>query len=72
VIATFLALLELTKIQAVRLYQNYGERGEPLGSIRARLPLSESEEQEAAESADVDGAPDQPATDEEAHGGGDA
>jgi segregation and condensation protein A len=72
VIATFLALLELTKIQAVRLYQNAGERGEPLGSIRARLPLSESEEQEAADAAepaqDVHDLP----IEEETPGGGDA
>jgi chromatin segregation and condensation protein Rec8/ScpA/Scc1 (kleisin family) len=49
VIATYLALLELAKIQAVRLYQNCGERGEPLGPIRARLALSETDDRDEEE-----------------------
>jgi segregation and condensation protein A len=37
VIATFLALLELAKLQAIQIYQNIDERGAPTGPIRVRL-----------------------------------
>jgi hypothetical protein len=33
----------------VRLYQNCGERGEPLGPIRARLALSETDDRDEEE-----------------------
>jgi segregation and condensation protein A len=36
-IATFLALLELTRLAAVRLYQSRAESGVPLGPIQVRL-----------------------------------
>ena len=45
VVVTFLALLELAKIQAVRLYQDRGERGDPFGPIQARLAIADAEQQ---------------------------
>ncbi len=40
VIATFLAILELAKIQALRIFQGLREDGAPFGPIRVRLAVS--------------------------------
>ena len=39
VIMTFLAILELARIQAVRLFQNLTEQGNPFGPVRVRLAI---------------------------------
>jgi segregation and condensation protein A len=43
VVMTFLAILELTRIQALRIFQNRTEQGRPFGPIRARLAVLEEE-----------------------------
>jgi chromatin segregation and condensation protein Rec8/ScpA/Scc1 (kleisin family) len=44
VVMTFLAILELARIQALRLFQNQTESGEPVGPIRVRLAVAAEEE----------------------------
>jgi chromatin segregation and condensation protein Rec8/ScpA/Scc1 (kleisin family) len=39
VVVTFLALLELARIQALTLFQNLGATGEPHGPVRVRLAV---------------------------------
>ena len=39
VIATFLAILELAKIQALRIFQNTSEQGMPFGPVRVRAAV---------------------------------
>jgi segregation and condensation protein A len=43
VVMTFLAILELARIQALRLFQNTSEAGEPHGPIRVRLAAAEED-----------------------------
>lgn len=45
-VATFLALLELARLSALRIYQGISERGTPEGSIRVRRALLENENPE--------------------------
>jgi segregation and condensation protein A len=42
---TFLSILELARIQAVLLFQNSSESGEPFGPIRVRLAVSRAAEE---------------------------
>jgi segregation and condensation protein A len=44
VVMTFLAILELARIQAVGLFQNQSEAGELRGPIRVRLAVAAAEE----------------------------
>jgi chromatin segregation and condensation protein Rec8/ScpA/Scc1 (kleisin family) len=39
-IATFLAILELTRLQALSIYQGVNEQGSPDGAIRLRAILN--------------------------------
>lgn len=39
VLMTFLAILELTRIQAIRIFQNLNPEGQPFGPIRVRLAV---------------------------------
>jgi segregation and condensation protein A len=39
VVMTFLAILELARIQAVRIFQNLTEQGRPFGPVRVRLAI---------------------------------
>jgi segregation and condensation protein A len=52
IVVTFLAILELAKMQAVRLFQNQTEGGQPFGPVRVRLAveISEDSSSEAEES----------------------
>ncbi len=43
VVITFLAVLELTRIQVIRIYQNVDETGVPHGGLRIRLRVEESD-----------------------------
>ena len=43
VIASFLAILELARLQALRIYQGIGETGNPNGPIRLRASLDPPE-----------------------------
>lgn len=45
-VATFLALLELARLSALRIYQGISERGTPEGSIRVRRAQIESDDPE--------------------------
>lgn len=47
VVITFLSILELSKMQAVRIFQNADERGRPFGPVRVRLAIEASEETHA-------------------------
>jgi segregation and condensation protein A len=47
VVMTFLAILELAKVQALRLYQNRTEQGRPFGPVRVRRAVEEAEPLEA-------------------------
>jgi chromatin segregation and condensation protein Rec8/ScpA/Scc1 (kleisin family) len=39
VVMTFLAILELVRIQVLHIFQNVGENGEPIGPVRVRLAV---------------------------------
>lgn len=41
VVVTFLAILELTRIQALRIFQNQTPEGRPFGPVRVRLAVAE-------------------------------
>jgi segregation and condensation protein A len=43
VVMTFLSLLELAKIQAIKLFQNSTEEGRPFGPVRVRLAIAPEE-----------------------------
>ncbi len=43
VVMTFLAILELTRIKALRIFQNRTDEGRPFGPIRVRLAVLEQE-----------------------------
>ncbi|MFK7897440.1 MAG: ScpA family protein [Myxococcota bacterium] len=45
-VATFLALLELARLSALRIYQGISDRGTPEGSIRVRRAMIESDDPE--------------------------
>ncbi len=47
VVTTFLAILELAKIQALRMFQNVTEQGQPFGPIRVRAAVDPSLPEEA-------------------------
>jgi segregation and condensation protein A len=40
VVMTFLAILELARIQALRIFQNVTEQGQPFGPVRVRLAVA--------------------------------
>ncbi len=44
VIVTFLAILELAKIQALRIFQNVTAEGSPFGPVRVRLAVDPADE----------------------------
>jgi segregation and condensation protein A len=44
IVVTFLAILELAKMQAVRLFQNQTEGGQPFGPVRVRLAVETSQD----------------------------
>jgi segregation and condensation protein A len=39
IVMTFLAILELARIQAVRIFQNLSDQGQPFGPVRVRLAV---------------------------------
>ena len=45
-VATFLAVLELARLSALRIYQGLSDRGTPEGAIRVRRAQIESESAE--------------------------
>jgi segregation and condensation protein A len=51
VVVTFLALLELARIQALLLFQSLDERGQPRGAVRVRLAVSGAPDDAAIASA---------------------
>ncbi len=44
IVMTFLAMLELAKIQALRFFQNVTERGEPYGPVRVMMAVEADDE----------------------------
>ncbi len=58
VVVTFLSILELAKIQALRIFQNLSEKGQPYGPVRVRLAVEggpdDSEIAAAAERAEAE------------------
>ena len=48
VVMTFLAILELARIQALRIFQNVRGMGEPFGPVRVRLAVLEADTSSSA------------------------